>query len=128
MSLKSFVEGLVAEKQFCSWHQAATAAGVRKFMPTEIPTITKAFNEAVAGSDALIVSSEGEYGCKDEIYTRHCAFLQANGFTEVPPRRQKTKKAPAVKLCSAATKVEAQSEIAALKEQVAALVALLPKK
>jgi len=116
--LKDLIMKLVSQKALCTWKEAAAAVGVDGFKPSHIDAITKAFREAVPGSDALIVNQFGLYG-RQELVERHTPFLVANGYDRVPgamPTR--------VPKAKSATK----DELAELKAQIALLTQALLKK
>jgi hypothetical protein len=124
MTISELIQKCVSEKRLCNWQDAANVTGVGKFMPSKIPAITKAFDETVKGSDALIVNSAGNYG-RPELPERHAAFLKANGFTTVPKFVAKAAKVSS--LTGSAPSTPANTEIAELRAMVLALTQLLAK-
>ena len=121
MLLNQYIESLVSTKSFCTWQDAAQVTGQGKFLPSKIPTITKMFRDARAGSDALIVNSAGRYG-RAELVERHTSFLKAHGYTKIPEFVAKKASVPTCSVTAPET-----SEIAELKAQVAMLMKLLAK-
>jgi len=132
--MKSFIETLIKNQQFVTWSDAASKVTGRAFKPTDIKEVVAAFNNAVVGSDALIVDRECKYSHRAPV-EQHYAFLKANGYTTMPEVKGTDKKARDPRLFSvtpaksASAEVKAaNSEIAALKAQMAAMMELMKAK
>ena len=128
--LKEFIAKRVSEKSFCTWTEASEAAGVKWMGPSTSNTITVKFREAMAGSDAIIVNGDGEYG-RPDLPARHLGFLQANGYVKFPvfngERAAKKAAAKAARRAKKDAVLVTSAEVAELKAQLAALVAALAK-
>jgi hypothetical protein len=128
--MKNTIETLIQNKQFITWSDACKMVLNRSFKPTDIKELIKTFNEAVTGSDALLVDGECKYSYRAPLAT-HTAWLKAKGYENVPEvKGQPEKKAKDSRLFSPTKAVsnDTAKEVADLKAQLAALVTAMTQK